>query len=64
MITPGNHENRFRACFYNKINKLPADQKKFLNENVPLSINGEPIDLSKWLTAVEKNPSKNTLGVT
>lgn len=49
MITPGTEDNRFRACFYNKINKFPADQKKFIAENVPLKINGEPVDLSKWL---------------
>lgn len=64
MITPGSDENRFRACFYNKINKFPAEQKKFLAENVPLTVSGEPVDLAKWLKAVEKNPSKNTLGVT
>jgi hypothetical protein len=56
MISPGTDENRFRACFYNKIAKMPADQKKFMNENIPLRVNDEPVDLSKWLKAVEKNP--------
>ena len=64
MISSGTEENRFRACFYNKISKLPADQKKFMAENIPLKVNNEPVDLSKWLKAVEKNPQKNVLGVT
>jgi hypothetical protein len=42
---------------------MPQDQKKFLFENIPIKIN-EPVDLSKWLKAVEKNPQKNVLGVT
>jgi len=25
MISAGTDENRFRACFYNKISKLPSD---------------------------------------
>ena len=33
-------------------------------ENVPLRVNGEPVDLEKWLKAVERNPQKNLLGVT
>lgn len=33
-------------------------------ENIPLRIENEPVDLSKWLKAVEKNPQKNVLGVT
>jgi hypothetical protein len=56
MVSTGNDENRFRACFYNKISKFPADQKKFMQENIPLRIDNEPVDLNKWLAAVEKNP--------
>jgi hypothetical protein len=43
---------------------MPQDQKKFLFENIPIKIGNEPVDLSKWLKAVEKNPQKNVLGVT
>jgi len=64
MVSTGNDQNRFRSCFYNKISKFPADQKKFLLENIPVTIGNEPVDLAKWLKMVEKNPQKNVLGVT
>lgn len=64
MISSGTDENRFRACFYNKISKFPAEQKKFLFENIPLKVGNDPVDLSKWLKAAEKNPQRNVLGVT
>ena len=64
MVSTGSDQNRFRSCFYNKISKLPADQKKFLFENIPVKIGNEPVDLAKWLKTVEKNPQKNVLGVT
>ena len=32
-----------------------------MTENVPRTINGKPIDLHKWLNAVESNPIKKEL---
>ena len=40
---------------------LDKERKKFLTEHVPRQINGAPIDLHKWCTAVEQNPSKKEL---
>jgi len=61
MISTGSDKNRFRCILYNKISKLSRQQKQFLAENIPQGIGGEPVDLHKWLQAVENNPAKNTL---
>ena len=57
--------NRFRGVVYNKISSdfYNIDQQKFLAENVPTSLQINegvivPVDLDKWMTAVEKNPDR------
>ena len=58
-------ENRFRGCLYNKMDpKMSQAHKKIVSENVPLSIAGVPTDFNKWMSAVERNPSKAKLVTT
>ena len=41
---------------------MPEEYSKFLTENVPRAIHpGKPVDLHKWLNAVENNPMKGEL---
>lgn len=62
-LDPSSDQNRFRACVYNKIDpsKTPSEQLKFMRENIPLAINGKPVDLAKWTQAVENKPAQNEL---
>ena len=58
-------ENRFRGCLYNKMDpKMSMTHKKFLGENVPVSVAGTPTDFNKYMNVVEKNPSKAKLVTT
>lgn len=57
-------QNRFRACLYNQIpnyQNLKREETQFFIENVPREFNGIPVDLHKWLQAVETNPDKARL---
>lgn len=49
MISTENEHNRFRGCLYNKISMLKSDQRKFLQDNVPVKIGNEPVDMHKWI---------------
>lgn len=64
MLDRSSDQNRFRACFYNKSNlkELEPDLKRLVQEYVPLQVNGDqPVDLDKWLKAVEANPDRSKL---
>ena len=71
MLERESEYNRFRACFYNKVDqeKLNLEAIKFLNEHVPSALIGDdgtilPVDLHKWLDVAEANPDKEKLSVT
>jgi len=40
---------------------IPEEQRKFLAENVPKHVGNDPVDLYKWLDAVDKNPDRSLL---
>ena len=45
MIDTTSEHSLFRGMLYNKFPKeMPADQKKFYRDNIPISINGAPTD--------------------
>ena len=66
MLDPGSAQNRFRACLYNRVDleKLPADERSFMQSHVPVACDGKPVDLDKWIKATEHNPQKNALVTT
>ena len=63
ILEQTSENNRFRGIVYNKKSKnMPEEYSKFLTENVPRAIHpGKPVDLHKWLNAVENNPMKDEL---
>ena len=62
MLDRKNENNRFRACFYNKIDmNQNAQVREHLANHVPVSINGAPVNLSNWMKAVENNPDRARL---
>ena len=62
FVEPNSEHNRFRGVLYKKSNQnLPADQKKFFNENIPKKIDQKPVDIHKWCNAIEENPMKEKL---
>ena len=71
MLDCSNDASRFRGCLYNKLDKetVPEEVAKFLAQNVPVSLSHEsgsalPVDLHKWMDAVERNPYPKDLLVT
>jgi hypothetical protein len=55
MIDTTSEHSLFRGMLYNKFPKeMPADQKKFYRDNIPVTINGTPTDFQKFLKANQK----------
>ena len=61
MLDPGSSQNRFRACLYNRadLDKLPPNERNFMLSHMPVTCDGKPVDLDKWIKATEENPDKN-----
>lgn len=62
ILEPQSDQNRFRACLYNKASEqIPEQQKKFMHTNIPKQIGDKPVDMHKWMLAMQVNPSPDQL---
>ena len=65
-IDPASAKNRFRGCLFNKINAKGANAQdlQFIQEHVPVFLGSAPVDLEKWIRAVQVNPERREFAPT
>ena len=65
MLDRSSTQNRFRACLYNKFEKdnHSREEVKLIKEYVPESLenNTFPVDMHKWMKAINDNPDHEKL---
>ena len=57
-MKPESAQNRFRGCLFNKIAVENKKDRDFLLEHVPTKVGSAPVDLEKWMRAVQDNPER------